>query len=233
MNVHFFSNPCSAPTCLRQIDCSCLLSAPGSESTCISEYLQEVAKVSLLSPVFQDWFAISHRQPTATETSFHRMRALSLLPRVARSSSSLLRQYCRPTFQSSAIQRAPLQSLVYGHVFPQRTSIRTMSTSLESGILQDLRELPFDKWEWVIYRCSYSDDETWARLRARIEAESRESIAMSDAPEILDHLEWTWLEDRTSLDGISTTELRKRFRKWASDEVARHPGDYDPLKSRA
>jgi hypothetical protein len=37
-------------------------------------------------------------------------------------------------------------------------------------------------------------------------------------------LEWTWVEDKTTLDGASTAELRKRFRKWTFEEVARQPG---------
>ncbi|CAO2653500.1 Nn.00g029110.m01.CDS01 [Neocucurbitaria sp. VM-36] len=105
-----------------------------------------------------------------------------------------------------------------------------MSTSAQSNIRHDLAVLPVDKWGWVIYRCSYddADNETWARFRTRIEADSRETIAQSDAPEIADRLEWTWVEDRASLDGVSTAALRKRFRAWVADQVKRQPGNYHP-----
>jgi hypothetical protein len=96
-------------------------------------------------------------------------------------------------------------------------------------IRESLEDLPFDKWGWVIYRCSYADDKTWAQLRTCIESHSREDIAESDAPEIADRLEWTWVEDRASLDGASTAVLRDRFRAWAADELARQPAvkDYE------
>jgi hypothetical protein len=43
-----------------------------------------------------------------------------------------------------------------------------------------------------------------------------------------DHLEWTWVEDATTLDGISTAALREQFRIWDVDEVAQQQEDYDP-----
>jgi hypothetical protein len=56
----------------------------------------------------------------------------------------------------------------------------------------------------------------------------RKDIAQSDALEIADRLEWTWVEDATSLDGASTSTLRQRFRVWVADEVARQPGACQP-----
>ncbi|KAF1949397.1 hypothetical protein CC80DRAFT_429371 [Byssothecium circinans] len=104
-----------------------------------------------------------------------------------------------------------------------------MITSSHSAIRSDLAVLPVEKWGWVIYRCTYADNTAWTRFRDRVEAISRESIAESDAPEIADRLEWTWVEDPVTLDGASTAALRERFRAWAADEVARQPGDYDPV----
>jgi hypothetical protein len=95
-------------------------------------------------------------------------------------------------------------------------------------IRQLIEGLPINKWGWVIYRCTYADDDTWAQFRARVEAESREYIAESDAPEIAERLEWTWIEDKSGLDRLSTAALRNRFRAWVADEVARQPGDYIP-----
>lgn len=94
-------------------------------------------------------------------------------------------------------------------------------SSAASAIRDDLERLPMDKWGWVIYRCTYADDEASARSRDRVEAESRKTNAESDAPEIADRLEWTWVEDSASLDGISTAVLRERFRTWTANEVAR------------
>jgi hypothetical protein len=82
-----------------------------------------------------------------------------------------------------------------------------------------------DKWGWVIYRTTYDDDEAWTRFRARVEEESRADVAQTDAPEIVEQLEWTWVEDRESLDGVSREELRERFRGWVDGEMARIRGE--------
>lgn len=103
-----------------------------------------------------------------------------------------------------------------------RTPHRTMS-SAASGIRTDLEGMPsLDKWGWVIYRTTYgNNDDAWARFRARVEHESRASIALSDAPEIADKLEWTWVEDAAELDGISRGALRAKFMAWVDAEKGR------------
>ncbi|KAK3946799.1 hypothetical protein QBC32DRAFT_356491 [Pseudoneurospora amorphoporcata] len=102
-----------------------------------------------------------------------------------------------------------------------RTPQRTMS-SAASAIHTDLEGMPsLDKWGWVIYRTTYGNDDAWARFRARVERESRASISRSDAPEIADKLEWTWVEDAAALDGIPRGALRERFRAWVGAEKER------------
>lgn len=120
--------------------------------------------------------------------------------------------------------------LLAHYSYPHWSLARTMSTSAHVNIRDDLAVLPTDKWGWVIYRCSYSDadNETWAQFRSRVEASSREDIAQSDAPEIAQSLEWTWVENQATLDGASTAALRKQFRAWTADQVAQQPGNYEP-----
>jgi hypothetical protein len=103
------------------------------------------------------------------------------------------------------------------------------TTSAESIIRADLTLLPIEKWGWLIYRCTYTSDAAWSRFRSTFESQSRAQIAASDAIDIADRLEWTWVEDAASLDGISTVALRERFRAWAADDVARQALEkYDP-----
>ncbi|KAH7401429.1 hypothetical protein BKA66DRAFT_436568 [Pyrenochaeta sp. MPI-SDFR-AT-0127] len=119
--------------------------------------------------------------------------------------------------------------LVHNQFYPPRLLFRTLIiNSPQLNIRYHLNGLSVEKWGWVIYRCTYDDDETWALFRAHVEARSRKSIAESDAAEIANRLEWMWVEDAASLDRISTDVLRKRFRAWVADEVARQPGDYFP-----
>lgn len=76
-----------------------------------------------------------------------------------------------------------------------------------------------DKWGWVIYRCTYDDDDAWTRFKQSINQQSRETIARSDTPEAGDSLEWTFVEDRGTLDGASRDQLRARFKAWAADAI--------------
>jgi len=148
-------------------------------------------------------------------------------PRLARSSSSITKKLFYPFPQCHLSKSATTLPLVHRQIYSPWSPSRAISE--ESALRHDLVHLPsIEKWGWVIYRCTYTDDATWAEFRNRVEAESRKSIAQSDAPEIAERLEWKWVEDASSLDGASTAALRQRFRAWVADEVARQPGDYNP-----
>ncbi|KAH8693417.1 hypothetical protein GQ44DRAFT_719628 [Phaeosphaeriaceae sp. PMI808] len=157
------------------------------------------------------------------------MSSLTLFARFTRYSPWINRKSLFPISQGCLSNRATTQLSVHGRIYPPRSSSRTMiADSPELNLRNYLEGLPIEKWGWVIYRCAYDDDQTWTRFRAHVESSSRESIAESDAPEIADLLEWTWVEDAASLNGVSTDALRKQFRAWAVDEVAHQPGDYEP-----
>lgn len=86
-------------------------------------------------------------------------------------------------------------------------------------ISECLKNDKHDKWGWVIYRTAYNDDEGWARFKDLIIQQSRADIADSDAPEIAESLDWAFVEDRATLDGISKDQLRVRFKQWASEAL--------------
>jgi hypothetical protein len=82
-------------------------------------------------------------------------------------------------------------------------------------VLNTLEELKHDKWGFVIYRCTYQDDEGWDRFKQIVHERTQNSIQKSDAPEVAASLEWTFVEDAT-LDGASKSQLRERFNHWAA-----------------
>ncbi|KAI9927169.1 hypothetical protein ASPWEDRAFT_33117 [Aspergillus wentii DTO 134E9] len=87
------------------------------------------------------------------------------------------------------------------------------------AILEGLRGLKHEKWGWVIYRCTYADDKAWTRFKDIINKRSHEEIAEFDSPELANTLEWTYVEDCDTLDGISIPQLRTRFQAWAADAI--------------
>ncbi|GAW18022.1 hypothetical protein ANO14919_074910 [Xylariales sp. No.14919] len=99
----------------------------------------------------------------------------------------------------------------------------TMSFEMpsEEAILRNhLDDLKHDKWGWVIYRCSYGDEQAWTTFRRIIEERMHSSIAESDTPELAERLEWTYIEDPMALEGTSPDQVRTRFKAWVADPEA-------------
>jgi hypothetical protein len=80
--------------------------------------------------------------------------------------------------------------------------------SPESQISRMLKELNHDKWGFVIYRCTYKNDQDWNRFKQLVHDRTKQLIAESDTPEIADSLEWTFVEDRAAFEGASRPQLR-------------------------
>ncbi|KAK6432421.1 hypothetical protein LTR95_011405, partial [Oleoguttula sp. CCFEE 5521] len=93
--------------------------------------------------------------------------------------------------------------------------LRSPSRNIHDGLLEDKH----DKWGWVIYRCSYKDDEAWERFKQIITQRTRAQILKSDAPEAFNSLEWTFVSDRPTLEGIPMNRLRSLFKTWAATAV--------------
>lgn len=90
-----------------------------------------------------------------------------------------------------------------------------------------------DKWGWVIYRCSYEDDEAWERFKKIVNQRTRRQVLESDAPELLESLEWTFVEDRSTLEGIPRDQLRSLFKDWAAEAIkAEQPRATDHIRRR-
>lgn len=100
------------------------------------------------------------------------------------------------------------------------TPWKLVMPSPESQISRMLKESNHDKWGFVIYRCTYKNDQDWARFKQLVHDRTKQLIAESDTPEIADSLEWTFVEERATLDGASRPQLRERFNTWAEKAYA-------------
>ncbi|KAJ0308709.1 hypothetical protein COL516b_003254 [Colletotrichum fioriniae] len=74
-----------------------------------------------------------------------------------------------------------------------------MNILCESELLRDETQ-DFDKWGWVFYRCTYDDDDGWARFKDIINDTSRQGSEYYEYPGILDKMKWTFLEDKERFD---------------------------------
>ena len=85
-------------------------------------------------------------------------------------------------------------------------------------LAEELQFYNHRKWGWVIYRCTYGDDEAWERFKVLVTRYSRRDLQDKDVPQIVaDGIDWTFVSDPTTLDGASRNALRKRFQSWVAD----------------
>lgn len=82
-----------------------------------------------------------------------------------------------------------------------------------------LHKFNVDRWGWVFYRTAYGDDEAWLRFKNFLAKETRKALEESNAPELANSLEWTFIEDRALLEGASKDKLRLHFRSWAERAI--------------
>ncbi|KAG9253096.1 uncharacterized protein F5Z01DRAFT_675491 [Emericellopsis atlantica] len=78
-----------------------------------------------------------------------------------------------------------------------------------------------EKWGWVAYRCAYAPelDARWETTKRRILQNLRKSIARSDAPSIVNTMDFIFVED-PALEGATNDQLRARFQTWAHANCA-------------
>ncbi|PGH29830.1 hypothetical protein GX50_07409 [[Emmonsia] crescens] len=105
---------------------------------------------------------------------------------------------------------------------PKFMSSSTTSSHTEPSHAENIRDtlhdFKHDKWGWVIYRCTYGDDEAWARFQQIVNERSRKRMAEPDVPpEVANSLEWTFVSDPATLNGASRDQLRTRFLAWAAE----------------
>lgn len=93
---------------------------------------------------------------------------------------------------------------------------RTMSLPDPASLVKEsLARSKHDKWGWVIYRTTYSNDPAWTKFKHMITQQSAHYLRDSDSPEIFDSLEWTFMDDGATFNGASPEFLRTHFRNWA------------------
>lgn len=74
------------------------------------------------------------------------------------------------------------------------------------------------KWGFTVFRCTYGDDDAWARFMGRIEQRLRVDFLRNDCrnEQLAQNLDWNVHDDPASLDGASKDKVRHMFRKWVA-----------------
>jgi hypothetical protein len=94
------------------------------------------------------------------------------------------------------------------------------TTEIED-IQYEMEQVNQTKWGYVIYRCTYSDDEAWNSLIEFLKTDTREWLKENNALDLAEKLDWKIVSDSQVLDGASTDQVRRLFAEWVGSEEAR------------
>ena len=109
-----------------------------------------------------------------------------------------------------------------------------MSTHFNNpdNIERYLQEDGHRTWGFVIYRCTYESDDDWDQFMERLRYRIREVLEIYNGLDMIDSLSMTVIEDRSILDGASTSIVREHFKQWASTAPQQEQGTGPALSQR-
>ncbi|PPJ51966.1 hypothetical protein CBER1_10082 [Cercospora berteroae] len=88
-----------------------------------------------------------------------------------------------------------------------------------------MREDHEDKWGFVIYRCTYSNDSDWQIFLDRYTHFMRNTLEFYNGLEIFDRLDITVIEDQQTLQGASSAAVREHFKAWSDEHYPERSND--------
>ncbi|KAI1376398.1 hypothetical protein F4677DRAFT_90826 [Hypoxylon crocopeplum] len=78
-----------------------------------------------------------------------------------------------------------------------------------------MRDTGFEVWGFLIYRCTYSDDDAWNRYVTCLKEDVHEDLDYLGRDYLMEqYAQWTVIEDKEALDGASKQQVRERFAEW-------------------
>lgn len=84
-----------------------------------------------------------------------------------------------------------------------------------------IETMGLEKWGWIFYRCTYSDNKAWSHFKQKITQEMQEELEDCKSPELTarlsESLDLKFFEDKDAFNGASKDQLRAHFRQRAAD----------------
>lgn len=74
------------------------------------------------------------------------------------------------------------------------------------------------RWGFVVFRTTYHSDDEWQHVKELIINRAKKHTPI---PELVDHMDWVFFDDKNIFDGMSRSSLRERFHIWAADAASR------------
>ena len=94
--------------------------------------------------------------------------------------------------------------------------LRMSIPSAERNVKVDLEDCRHSKFGYIVYRTAYTreSDDLWPRFKQILQERARLHISKSDTPELNDHLDFRFIEDRSALEDATVAQLRAIFNTW-------------------
>ncbi|KAI1742855.1 hypothetical protein F4680DRAFT_411894 [Xylaria scruposa] len=153
---------------------------------------------------------------------------------------SFARSVCFPPssafFQSNprTIKRGTISSISFSSSFnkPSQKSATSTNTTMFTMKLSELtdefdwnstmgctahtmRKTGFETWGFLIYRCTYGDNEAWNRYMEAFKERVHHELEYHGRDWLLEqYAQWTVVEDEETLNGASKQQVRERFVQW-------------------
>jgi hypothetical protein len=118
------------------------------------------------------------------------------------------------------------------HTPSPRTPKYSTHNNNADNIERYLQEDDHRTWGFVIYRCTYENDDDWDEFMERLRYQTRDSLEAYNGLDMMDSLSMTVFEDQSVFDGASTTIVREHFKQWAATAPQQEQGTGPALSQR-
>jgi hypothetical protein len=110
---------------------------------------------------------------------------------------------------------------------PERETVFNNADNVERQLQEDGHKI----WGWVIYRCTYANDEEWAEFMARLRYWNEYTLHSSNALDMLPSVDYQVFENPNLFDNAHPSTIREHFTQWAVTAPQQEQGK-GPMRSQ-
>ncbi|EFR01562.1 hypothetical protein MGYG_04564 [Nannizzia gypsea CBS 118893] len=74
-------------------------------------------------------------------------------------------------------------------------------------------------WGFVVYRCSYNNEDAWQTILQKLREEIVESLELAGREDLLPRHEMIIMDDRAKYEGATSHDIRDHFTSWVFDTL--------------
>ena len=104
---------------------------------------------------------------------------------------------------------------------PERETIFHNPDNVERQLQEDGHKI----WAWVIYRCTYGNDEEWAEFMRRLTYYIENTLRDNNALDMLPSADYHVFEDRDQFDSAHPSAVIEHFTQWAATAPQQEQGE--------